>query len=102
MKFKVKPLHVQSPQLTLFAELVISFVASPRLSFEVEPLCTYTQSHQKMSSTEEQLVSFFAYSFIVYPIVYYLMSPHRKYSRSQGVVYAIAVLGIVAYLHMVS
>ncbi len=52
-------------------------------------------------STEEQLISFFAYSFLIYPITNYLVSPHRKYKRFYGVLYAIAFLGIVSYLHMV-
>lgn len=53
-------------------------------------------------STEEQLISFFAYSFLIYPITNYLVSPQRKYSRVYGVLFAILFLSLTSYLHLVS
>ena len=54
-----------------------------------------------MSSTEEQLISFFAYSFLIYPITNYLVSPQRRYKRFYGVIFAILFLGTISYIQMV-
>ena len=51
-------------------------------------------------STEEQLVSFFAYSFFIYPVTNYLISPSRPYRRWQGALYAVLFLLLVSVLHL--
>jgi preprotein translocase subunit Sec63 len=48
-----------------------------------------------MSSTEEQLISFFAYSMLIYPITSYLISSKRGYSRWKGAIYAVLFLSII-------
>lgn len=56
-----------------------------------------------MSGSEEQLISFFAYSFFIYPVTNYLVSPHREYNKKsqwKGVVYAILFLATLSTLHM--
>ena len=52
-------------------------------------------------SSEDQLVSFIAYSFLIYPITGYLVSPSRPYPRWQGAIYAIIFLFTIAIAHMV-
>jgi len=52
-----------------------------------------------MSSTEEQLISFFAYSMFIYPVTNYLVSPKRKYSRWLGAVYAMLFLVAISMCH---
>eukprot|EP01035_Chromulina_nebulosa_P018450 gene18450-24157_t len=51
-------------------------------------------------SSEDQLVSFFLYSFFIYPITGYLVSSHRKYPRWHGAVYAVLFLLAIALFHM--
>lgn len=51
-------------------------------------------------STEDQLVSFFAYSFFIYPVTNYLISPARNYPRWRGAVYAIVFLLSISLLHI--
>ena len=55
-----------------------------------------------MSSPEEQLFSFFAYSIFVYPAANYLASSQRKYGSFWRIAYTILFLGAVAWLHIVS
>lgn len=50
----------------------------------------------------DQLVSFFLYSLFIYPVTNYLVSPQRKYSRWRAIFYAVAFLGIVTTVHIVS
>lgn len=54
------------------------------------------------NSSEDQLVSFFVYSFFIYPITGYLVSPHRKYPKWLGAIYAITFLVVIALIHIVS
>lgn len=51
-------------------------------------------------STEEQLVSLFAYSFFIFPVTSYLVSPSRPYKRWQGALYAIVFLLVISVAHM--
>jgi hypothetical protein len=53
------------------------------------------------SSEAEHLASFFIYSFFVYPITNYIVSPQRKYPRWKAVLYAIIFLAGVSYLVLV-
>ena len=54
-----------------------------------------------MSTTEEQLVSFFLYSMFIYPVTNYLVSPKRTYSRWKGAFYAIFFLALISTCHVV-
>jgi len=56
-----------------------------------------------MSSTEEQLINFFAYSICIYPVTNFLISSKRSYnkeSRWRGAIYAMFFLGFVATCHL--
>ena len=56
-----------------------------------------------MSSSEEQLINFFAYSVCVYPVTNYLISSKRSYnkvSRWRGAIYAMFFLGFIATCHL--
>eukprot|EP01041_Mallomonas_annulata_P000918 gene918-1781_t len=52
-------------------------------------------------SSEEQLISFFAYSMFIYPVTNYLVSPKRKYSRWMGAFYAMGFLVLISCCHVV-
>ena len=52
-------------------------------------------------SSDEQLLGFFAYSFFVYPVTNYLVSPKRAWKRWQGAVYAVLFLLLIAVGHVV-
>ena len=52
-------------------------------------------------STEEQLISFFAYSMFIYPVSNYLVSPKRQYPRWKGALYAILFLAAISGLHII-
>ena len=51
-------------------------------------------------STEEQLISFFAYSLFIYPVTNWLVSPQRSYSRWKGALYAIIFLGGISWMQL--
>ena len=51
-------------------------------------------------SSEEQLVQFFAYSFFVYPVTGWLVSPNRPYKRWKGALYAVLFLVLVSLANM--
>ena len=53
-----------------------------------------------MTTTEEQLVSFFLYSLFIYPVTNYLVSAKRAYPRWKGACYAILFLAIISTVHM--
>lgn len=54
-----------------------------------------------MSSQEEQLISFFAYSMFIYPVINYLVSPKRPYARWKGALYAMLFLGLISGVHII-
>lgn len=45
-------------------------------------------------------MAFFAYSFFIYPVTNYLISPARPYRRWQGALYAVLFLVLVSVLHL--
>lgn len=49
----------------------------------------------------EQLVSFFLYSMLIYPITNYIVSPKRRYPKWKAALYAIGFLGLVSTIHLV-
>ena len=54
-----------------------------------------------MSSTEEQLISFFAYSMFIYPVTAWLVSPRRSYGRWKGAIYAMLFLAAIFFVQLV-
>lgn len=49
---------------------------------------------------EEQLANFLLFSTFVYPVASFLVSPHRKYSRTWGVIFAVLFLSVVAAVQL--
>eukprot|EP01035_Chromulina_nebulosa_P030852 gene30852-41042_t len=48
----------------------------------------------------DQLISFFLYSFVIYPVTNYIVSPQRSYSRWRAAAYAFIFLIGISTLHM--
>ena len=52
-----------------------------------------------MSDTD-QLISFFAYSFFIYPVINFLVSPKRPYAKWKGAIYAGIFLAAISGMHI--
>jgi hypothetical protein len=53
------------------------------------------------SFAADQVVSFLAYSFVIYPMANYLVSGERKYGPYKRALYSICFLALVSSFHLV-